>query len=115
MIRWTAVLHSVLSDGSFCCGTMPVLLTICHTTRTATGLISRSQPLRRPVRPRAPRAGGAAVTPAIGRLPGPATVPASAGLPRLVALVLADTDTAEPLPCSGLNQGGAPIVSDSSY
>ena len=39
---------------------------------------------------------------------GPATVPASAGLPRLVALVLVDTDTAEPLPCSGLNWGGAP-------
>ena len=93
--------------------TMPVVLTICQSARTAIGLSRRSQPFRRPVRPRPGRAAGrlegAAVTPAIGRLPGPAVVPAagSAGLPRPVALVLVGTGKVDPPPCSGLNRSGA--------
>jgi len=96
VISRTAVLHSVVSDGSFCCDTMPVTEMICHSARTTIGLMRRSQPLCRQLRPRPGRSCGAAVTPATGRLPAPAA--GSAGLPRLLALVLVDTDTVEPLP-----------------
>ena len=92
MIRWTAVVHSVLSEGSFCGDTFPVVLRICHSASTMTGLIRRSQPERRQPLPRVLAEPPEPVTLASGT-----ALVTPAGLPFWVSPLAAPVSAARPL------------------